>query len=74
MNDLFVNELCADLILFAIMPRREDLLAEGETPGGVLFLPSSPFYFLFTLRDGIHQVLPPTAQSQHLERRNIQRN
>lgn len=49
MNDLFVNELCADLILFAIVPRGEDLFAEGETPGGVLFLPSSSFYFLFTL-------------------------
>ena len=48
-NDLFVNELCADLILFAIMPRGEDLLAKGETPGGVLFLPAAPFYFLFTL-------------------------
>lgn len=49
MDDLSVNELGADLILFAIMPGGEDLLAEGEAPGGVLFLPSSPFDFLFAL-------------------------
>lgn len=49
MNELFVNELRADLVLFAIMPGGEDLLAEGEAPGGVLFLPASPFHFLFTL-------------------------
>lgn len=49
MNDLFVNELCAHLILFTIMPGGEDLLAEGDAPGGVLLLPSPPLYVLFTL-------------------------
>lgn len=67
MNDLFVNELCADLVLFAVMPGGEDLLAEEETPGSVLFLPSSPLYFLLTLGDGIHQMLPATSQSPHLQ-------
>lgn len=74
MKDLFVNKLRADLILLAIMPGGENLLAEGEMPGSVLLLPSSPFNFLFTLGDGVHQVLPTAAQSQNLKRRNIQRN
>lgn len=70
MDDLFVNEVRADLVLFAVMPGGEDLLAEEETPGSVLFLPSSSFYFLLTLRDGVHHVLPAAAQSPHLQEKS----
>lgn len=69
-DDLFVNEVCADLVLFAVMPGREDLLAEIKTPGGVLFLAPFPLYFLLTLGDGVHQVLPAAAQSPHLQERS----
>ena len=69
MDDLFVDELCAGLVLFAVMPRREDLLAEEETPGSVLLLPSSPLYFQLTLGDGIHHVFPTAVQSPHLQDR-----
>lgn len=68
-NDLFVNEVRADLVLFAVMPGREDLLAEIEPPGGVLFLAPFLLYLLLTLGDGVHQVLPAAAQSPHLQER-----
>lgn len=66
-DDLFVDELRAGLVLFAVMPGGEDLLAEEETPGSVLLLPSSPLHFLLALRDGVQHVLPATAQSPHLQ-------
>lgn len=67
MDDLFVDEVCADLVLLAVMPGAEDLLAEEEAPGSVLFLPSSPLDFLLTLGNGVHHVLPAAAQSPHLQ-------
>lgn len=67
MDDLFVNEVRADLVLSAVMPGGEDLLAEKQTPGSVLLLPSSPLYFLLTLGDGVHDVIPAAAQSPHLK-------
>lgn len=67
MCDLFVDELCAHLVLLAVVPGGEDLLTEEETPGSVLLLPSSPLHFLLTLGDGIHHVLPAAAQSPHLQ-------
>ncbi len=70
MDDLLVDEVCADLVLFAVMPGREDLLAEEESPGSVLLLPSSLPHFLLTLGDGIHHVLPTAAQRPHLQRRS----
>lgn len=69
-DDLSVDEVCAELILFAVMPGGEDLLAEEETPWSVLFLPSPPLYFLFTLGDGIHHVFSAAAQSPHLQDRS----
>lgn len=70
MDDLFVDEVCADFVLFAVMPGGEDLLAKEETPGSVLLLSSSPLYFLLTLGDGVHHVLPAAAQSPHLQDRS----
>lgn len=48
-DKLFVDEVCAGLVLLAVVPGGEDLLAEEEAPGGMLFLPSSPLNFLLTL-------------------------
>lgn len=66
-DGLFVNEFRADLVLIAVMPGGKDFLTEEETPGSMLFLPSSSFYFPLTLRDGVQQVLPTAAQSPHLQ-------
>lgn len=65
--DLFVDELRADLVLRAVVPRGEDLLAEEEAPGGVLLLLASRLHLLLALGDGVHQVLPTAAQSPHLQ-------
>lgn len=66
MNDLFVDEASADIVLCAVVPRSEDLFTEEEAPGSVLLLPSSPLDLLLTLGDGIHQVFTATAQRPHL--------
>lgn len=67
MDDLLVDEVCADLVLFAVMPRGEHLLAKEETPWSVLLLAALPFHFLLTLGDGVHDVLLPIAESPHLQ-------
>lgn len=69
-DKLSVDEVCADRVLLAVVPGGEDLLAEEETPGSVLLLPSSPLHLLLTLGDGVHHVLPPAAQSPHLQDRS----
>ena len=66
MDDLLIDELCADLVLFTVVPGAEDLLAEEESPGSVLLLSSSPLHFLLTLGDCIHHMLSAATQSPHL--------
>ena len=70
MDDLLVNEICADLVSIRVMPGGEDFLAEEETPGSMLLLPSSPFHFLLTLGDCIHHMLPAAAKRPHLQDRS----
>lgn len=66
-DDLSVDEICADGIYRGIVPGRKQLLAEVESPGGVLLLLALPPHFLLALRDSVHHVLPATAQGPHLE-------
>lgn len=66
-DDLFVDEFGADLVLLAVMPGGEDLLAEEEAPRSVLLLAAFPLHFLLTLGDGVHHVLASAAQSPHLK-------
>lgn len=47
--DLSVYKVCADAVQVAVMPGGEDLFAEVETPGGMLFLPPLPPHLLLTL-------------------------
>lgn len=68
-DDLLVDEVCADLVLFTVVPGGENLLTEEETPGSMLLLPSPPLHLLLTLGDCIHHVLPAAAQSPHLQDR-----
>lgn len=68
-DDLLVDEVRADLVLFTVVPGGEDLLTEEQTPGSVLLLASPPLRLLLTLGDGIHHMLPAAAQSPHLEDR-----
>lgn len=74
MDDLQVDEICADLVLFTVVPRGEDLLAEEETPGSMLLLPSSSLHFLLTLGDCVHHMLPAATQSPHLQDRSTYNN
>lgn len=67
MDNLSVDEVCADAVLFAVMPGSEDLLTEAEAPGSMLFLPTFSAHLLLTLGDGIHHMFPATAQSPHLQ-------
>lgn len=67
LDDLSVDELRADLVLHAVVPGGEDLLAEQEAPGCVLLLLASRLHLLLALGDGVHQVLATAAQSPHLE-------
>lgn len=67
MDDLLVDEVCAELVVTAVMPGGEDLFTEDETPGGVLLLASPPLCVLLTPGDGVHHVLPAAAQSPHLQ-------
>lgn len=48
------------------MPGREDLFAKEEPPGGIAFLGTLLLGILFTLGDGIHDVVTATAQGGHL--------
>lgn len=66
-DDLSVDEIRADCIYRGIMPGCEQLLAEVESPGGVLLLLALPSHFLLALRDGVHHMPPATAQGPHLE-------
>lgn len=67
MDDLSVDEVCAELVVSAVVPGGEDLFPEDETPGGVLLQASFPLCVLLTPGDGIHHVFPAAAQSPHLQ-------
>ena len=67
-DDLSVDEVSADAVLAAVMPRGEDFFAEIKAPGGMLLLPTFPLYLLLTLGNGIHHMLMPTAQRPPLWR------
>lgn len=53
MDDLRVNELCADGVSGAVMPWGEELFPEREMPRSSLLLFSLPPLLLLTLRDGV---------------------
>lgn len=60
-DDLCVNELGADGVIGAVVPRSEELFPESETPRSpALVLPLPPL-LLLTLRDGVQDVLPRAA-------------
>lgn len=71
MDDLFVDEVCAYLVLLAVVPGGEDLLAEEEAPWCVLLLASPSPLNLLTLGDGVHHMFSATAQSPHLQDTSI---
>lgn len=61
-DDLCVNELRADGVSGAVVPRGEELFPERETPRSSLLLSSLPPLLLLALRDGVQQVMPAAAQ------------
>ena len=60
--------MCAHCILTGIVPGSEDLLTEEQPPWSVPLLGTHLFGILFTLGDGIHDVVVSTAQRGHLGR------
>lgn len=67
LDDLSVNQICADRIQGAVVPGCEQLLSDGQSPGGVLLLPALSPHLLLALRHGIKHVLSTAAQRPHLE-------
>lgn len=61
MDDLHVNELGADGVSGAVVPRREELFPESQTPLGSLLLSSLPPLLLLTHRDGVQHMMPCAA-------------
>lgn len=60
-DDLCVNELCADGVGGAVMPWGEELFPETEAPRSSLLLSPLPPLLLLTLRDGIQHMIPGAA-------------
>lgn len=66
-DDLLVDELGADRVCSAVVPRCEQFFTERESPGAFALLPALPPHFLLALRHAVHHVTPTAAQRPHLE-------
>ena len=61
-HHLLEDEVGSHLVFTGVMPWGKDLLAEKQPPGGIALLGTLLFGVLFTLGDGIHYMVPSTAQ------------
>ena len=71
---LLVNKIGSDGILHGIVPRREDLLSEEQTPRCVTLLGALLLGVLFALRDGVHHVIASASQRRNfIEQSDVKR-
>jgi len=56
-DNLLVDEIGGDSVRLGVVPRREDFLAEEQTPGGVPLHRSLLLGVLLALRDRVHHVV-----------------
>lgn len=61
-NDLVVNKISADRILLGVVPGGEDFLPKVEPPGRIAFMCAALLRQLFTLRDGIQDMISSPTQ------------
>ena len=72
-DNLLVNQIGGDLILGWLVPRREYLLSEEQSPRGVPLLSALLLGVLLALRDGIHHVVAAaTKRRDFIEQRDVE--
>ena len=66
-NHLLINKVCSDGILGRVVPWSKDLFPEEQSPRSVPLLSTLFFCILFTLWDGVHNMITTTAKRGYLQ-------